>query len=164
MLFRSPRADGTFSEDTKLMGELFEYCAQDVRAMREVSKSMRELTDEELADYHVNERINDRGIRVDIELAEAAIKYAAQEQKEIEQLVREITNGEIISVRSPKMRTWVYEKVGDTARTLMTAFKDGKEKISIDKSVRANLLQLAEERPDEVPPTVADVKIGRAHV
>ena len=74
-----PKADGTFSEDPKLMQELFDYCAQDVRAMREISKSTRQLSDEELADYHINERINDRGIRVDVKLAQAAVKYAAQE-------------------------------------------------------------------------------------
>jgi DNA polymerase len=49
-----------FRED--LLPELFEYCAQDVRTMRAVSKAMRELTAEELEDYHVNERINDRGV------------------------------------------------------------------------------------------------------
>ncbi len=56
----------------KIRHYLFDYCAQDVRAMRAVSKAMRQLTDEELADYHVNERINDRGVRVDVPLALAA--------------------------------------------------------------------------------------------
>src|ERR1039458_10747773 len=39
----------------------------------------------------------------------------------------------------------------------MRVYKDGEEKQSIDKNVRENLLQLAEENPDEVPPDVADV-------
>jgi DNA polymerase len=39
----------------------------------------------------------------------------------------------------------------------MTVYKDGEPKQSIDKSVRSNLLVMAEESPDQVPPDVADV-------
>ena len=138
-----------FRED--LLPELFEYCAQDVRTMRAVSKAMRELTDEELEDYHVNERINDRGVLVDVDLCRAAVKYAADELREIETTVRDITKGEITSVRSPRMRLWVQERVGPQALKLME--RDGK--MSIDKNVRANLLTIDD--PEEVPPDVKEV-------
>ena len=140
-----------------LLRELGEYALQDVRAMRAVSQSMRELSDEELRDYHVNARINLRGVRVDRALCEAAVRYAAQEQVEIEQTVREVTGGAITSVRSPKMRTWVMERVGPQALALMETYKDGEKKYSIDKNARASLLALAEENVEEVPPEVADV-------
>ena len=39
----------------------------------------------------------------------------------------------------------------------MTVYKDGEKKFSIDKTVRANLLALAEENPDEIPSDVAEV-------
>lgn len=152
-----PRADGTFNEDPKLMAEMVAYCEQDVRAMRAMSKSMRELSAEELADYHINERINDRGVHLDRCLAEAAVKYAADELTEIQKIVADVTQGAITSVRSPKMRQWVQDRVGPEAVKLMTVFKDGVKKFSIDKSVRANLLILAEEQPDEVPDDVAEV-------
>ena len=152
-----PRADGTFNNDPALMAEMVAYCEQDVRAMRAISKSLRDLSAEELADYHVNERINDRGVRVDVALCNAAVKYASDELEEIERIVEEVTGGAITSVRSPKMRKWVWDRVGPEALKLMTVHKDGVEKISIDKSVRANLLILAEENPDEVPPDVAEV-------
>ena len=97
-----PRVDGTFREDKQLLAEMIDYCEQDVRAMRAVSKSMRELSDSELADYHANERINDRGVRVDTELCVASIGYATAEVEDIQAIVREVTNGEITSVRSPR--------------------------------------------------------------
>ena len=134
-----------------LLPELFEYCAQDVRTMRAVSKSLRELTEEELEDYHVNERINDRGVRVDVDLCRAAVGYADKELQEIQDTVREITGGQIQSVRSPRMREWVAARLGPQALKLMD--KDGKQ--SIDKTVRANLLAL--EDPEEVPPDVREV-------
>jgi DNA polymerase len=134
-----------------LLPELYEYCEQDVRTMRAVSKMLRELTDEELADYHVNERINDRGVRIDRDLCLAAVQYAENERVEIESTVREVTNGEVLSVRSPRMRKWVMERVGPQALKLME--RDGK--YSTDKTVRANLLALDD--PEEVPPDVKEV-------
>jgi DNA polymerase len=150
-LLSIPQADGKFREDADLMAEMIRYCEQDVRAMREISKAMRPLSESELMDYHVNERINDRGVLVDVPLAKAAMRYAHDELVEIEQRVAELTDGEITSVRSPKMREWVLARVGDEAKKLMWVG----EKYSIDKTVRANLLAM--ENPDEIPPAVAEV-------
>ena len=152
-----PRADGTFNTDPTLLAEMGNYAMQDVRTMRSISMAMRQLSKDELLDYHVNERINDRGVLLDKPLCEAAVRYASVELEEIEQIVAEVTEGEITSVRSPKMREWVLARVGDEAKKLMEVYKDGDKKYSIDKSVRANLLILAEENPDEIPPEVADV-------
>jgi DNA polymerase len=140
-----------FKDSPELMAEMIQYCEQDVRAMRAISKAMRDLSAEELNDYHVNERINDRGVLVDVPLCQAAVKFASDELIEIEQIVKEVTGGAITSVRSPRMREWVLERVGDEAKKLME--KDGK--YSIDKTVRANLLLM--ENPDEVPADVQEV-------
>jgi DNA polymerase len=121
---------------------------QDVRAMRAVSKALRPLSVDELLDYHVNAKINMRGVLVDVPLCKAAIKYAAAELVEIEAIVQEVSEGAIVSVRSPKMRQWVWDRVGEEARTLMQ--KD--DKISIDKTVRANLLNC-----DGVPEDVKEI-------
>jgi len=145
-----PRKDGTFNDDPTLMAEMVAYCEQDVRAMREISKSMRPLSDEELADYHASERINDRGVLVDLDLCHAAVSYAEAELLEIQAIVAEVSKGEITSVRSPKMRQWVQDRVGPEAVKLMWTG----ERFSIDKSVRANLLTLD---PDQVPADVAEV-------
>ena len=140
-----------FKDSPELMAEMIKYCEQDVRAMRAISKGMRDLSDEELLDYHVNEQINDRGVLVDVPLCHAAVKFASDELIEIEEIVKEVTGGAITSVRSPRMREWVLERVGDEAKKLME--KDGK--YSIDKTVRANLLLM--ENPDEVPADVQEV-------
>jgi len=137
-----------YEESPELTAEMVAYCEQDVRAMRAISKAMRPLSAVELQDYHVNERINDRGVLVDVELCRAAVKYASTELVEIQDIVAEVTEGAITSVRSPKMRDWVYDRVDDEARKLMQ--KDGK--VSIDKTVRFNLLNC-----DGVPPDVQEV-------
>ena len=134
-----------FKEDAALMTEMVQYCEQDVRAMRAVSQSLRPLSDEELLDYHVNEKINDRGVLVDVPLADAAISYAATELEDIQSIVRAVTDGQITSVRSPKMRDWVKDRLDSETLKLMEV-EDGK--YSIDKRVRANLL--AADLPPEV--------------
>jgi DNA polymerase len=146
-----------YSDDPVLFDEFREYGAQDVRAMRAIAQAQRPLSADELADYHVNERINDRGVLLDRSLAQAAVRYAEAEMVEIQNIVAEVTHGEIKSVRSPKMRKWVLDRVGPQALELATIHKDGETKLSIDKNVRANLLTLAEENPDEVPSEVAEV-------
>ena len=152
-----PRADGSFNDSPDLMAEMIRYCEQDVRTMRAVSQAMRPLSDQELADYHTNERINDRGVLLDLPLAHAAVRYASVELEEIETLVADLTQNEIKSVRSPKMKQWVMDRVGPQALKMMEVYKDGEQKYSIDKSVRANLLVFAEENHEEIPAHVADV-------
>lgn len=158
-----PRADGSFDDDPALMKEMAEYCATDVRVMREASKAMRELTEEELLDYHVNERINDLGVRIDVDLCKAALPYTDAEVQSFQAKVLELTDGEITTVRSPKLREWVKAHVGPEALKLMGVYRKDKKtgeerkKYSIDKAVRANLIAFSEENPDEVPPIVKEV-------
>jgi DNA polymerase len=130
--------------NTALLPELFDYCAQDVRAMRAISQGMRGLSDDELLDYHVNERINDRGVLVDVELARSAVRYASAELIEIQDTVAKVTQGAVTSVRSPRMRQWVQDRVSPEQLKLMTV----EDKISIDKTVRANLLACDDLDPD----------------
>ena len=125
-----------------LIPELIEYCEQDVRAMRAVSLALRQLSQDELLDYHVNERINDRGVKVDVALCKAAIRYADAELAEIQAIVTEITGG--LAVRSPRMREWVLARATDEQKKLMWVG----EKYSIDKAVRANLLACDDLDPD----------------
>jgi len=156
-LLSIPQDDGSFNNDPTLMAEMIQYCEDDVNAMRSVSKTWRPLSEQELEDYCVNERINDRGVLVDVELCDSAIRYSDAETADIQALVLDITQGKVTSVRSPKMKHWVMERVGTEALKLMEKIEDGEVKYSIDKSVRANLLVLATDDPEQVSAAVADV-------
>jgi DNA polymerase len=125
--------------NTALLPELIHYCEQDVRAMREVSLALRQLSDDELLDYHVNERINDKGLLVDVPLCHAAIGYATTELDDIQALVKDITG--IASARSPKLKEWVAERIDPELMMV-------DEKLSLNKATRTALLQL--DLPNEV--------------
>lgn len=135
-----------FKHTDEDMAALLEYCAQDVRTMRAVSQALRPLSEQELADYHVSERINDRGVLIDVDLCAAAQRYAAHESADLQSEVRGLLGD--MSLRSAKTREWVLERLPDEQRRLAVAFKDGEAKDSLDKSVRAALLELDDLDPD----------------
>ena len=137
-----------FKHTPQDLADLIADCEQDVRAMREISGLLRDLTPVELGDYHVNERINDQGVLVDVRLCRAAMRYAITESEDITKTVWKATGGLVGSVRSPRMREWVLDRLTPEQLKLTVV----KEKPSIDKTVRANLLAC-----DDLDPLVREV-------
>jgi hypothetical protein len=127
-LLSVPQANGQFREDAALMAEMVRIANRTSKRCARSAKPCASCLTSSWQDYHVNERINDRGMLVDVPLCHAAVKFAADEAVEIQQIVSEVTEGVITSVRSPKMREWVLERVGDEAKKLMWTG----EKYSID--------------------------------
>ena len=106
-LFCKPRPKGSklrrATRDThpKEWAEFLEYSRQDIVAMRAIDKRLPTWNyragHPELAIWHLDQRINDRGVAVDLELAEAAIDAVAIEQKRLKAEVVEATNGLVAS-------------------------------------------------------------------
>ena len=91
--------------------KLVEYCKQDVETERAVHKIMRPLTDTELEQYHVSERINDRGIKVDVEFAKRAITLAEDEQDDLLYKMQNVTNNTVRKLRGTFTTQYVYDNV-----------------------------------------------------
>lgn len=77
--------------------QFVDYCRQDVEQMRTSSKKLPtwNYRGAELALWHLDQKINDRGVRVDVGLAEAAVKTAEREKRLLKARGQEITNGEV---------------------------------------------------------------------
>lgn len=77
--------------------EFLEYSRQDIVAMRAIHERLPSWNyrtgHPELALWHLDQRINDRGVAVDTDLAAAAITAVAREQKRLKHEVTEQTNG-----------------------------------------------------------------------
>lgn len=73
------------------------YARLDVEAMREIWKRMPSWNDtpEFWAEWHIDQDINDRGMRIDTELARCAVEACADAAKASNRRVREITNGAV---------------------------------------------------------------------
>mgnify|MGYP000930553022 FL=1 len=90
------------------------YCDQDVETMRDAAKRLaRDFPRGERAVYEVDQRINDRGVRVDTALAEAAERCfkdnRAEALKEIAKIAG-VDNGNSVA----QLRTWLKSRGVDT--------------------------------------------------
>jgi DNA polymerase len=102
-LFAKPRPKNsklrraTRETHPKEWDEFLSYSRQDVVAMRAIDQRLPNWNyrpgHQELALWHLDRRINDRGIAVDVGLAHAAIDAVAREQKRLKAEVTEQTDG-----------------------------------------------------------------------
>lgn len=100
------------------------YCDQDVETMRDAAKRLaRGFPRNERAVYEVDQRINDRGVRVDTALAEAAERCfkdnRAEALKEIEKIAG-VDNGNSVA----QLRAWLKSRGVDTENLRKDTVKD----------------------------------------
>jgi len=73
-----------------------EYAKNDIRAMRALSKKMPAWNNE-WSDYHLDQRVNDRGFAVDLPFIEACIAASDKEQARLAEQTSDATNGALSS-------------------------------------------------------------------
>ena len=90
-----------------------EYARVDVVAMREVQKRLPSYNypRHELGLWHLDQRINDRGFAVDLELAQAALEAIEDERERLAHLTREMTED---SVQTATQRGAMIDHIADT--------------------------------------------------
>ena len=136
---------GEFGTDPDDLAAFADYCEDDLHATRELVHNCRSLTQAEHEDWLINERINDRGVTVDRELARAAMQYAEVEQDSIKARLTELTDGWITSFsQSTRIAAHLRDCIEAAGGSLepMLRYKGDVKSYSADKSVRAELLDL----------------------
>ncbi|MBR0575706.1 hypothetical protein KCG48_05040 [Proteiniclasticum sp. BAD-10] len=124
-----------FSDDKPEEWEQFKtYCIQDVEVERNIDKALAKYktTPEEIELWQLDQRINDRGVALDKDFAEAAVKIDSEYQEEILGRFKEITG-----LDNPKsvaqLKMWLTEKLGIdvpkvTKETVPELIKTAREK------------------------------------
>lgn len=146
--FCSPKKDGTFrspEDDPEKWEDFIRYCAQDVEAMRDVHKKLKpSVTDFEVETWHVSERTNDRGVRIDVEMAQAAVYMSeSNKQKALDRMAEltDLPNPNSVS----QLGGWLREQ--------------GLEVDSLNKAAVEGFLE-----QDDLPADVREVLELRQHV
>lgn len=155
-LLSIPNKHGEFNEDPKALQAMGEYCQQDVLLTVQVMEQTRWMSATEHYDWQITCKINERGARIDRELAKLAVKYAADERDDIAEALTELTKGVVTKhTQSIRARDWVLEQckhIPEVRETMIVSTKnDGDLKYSFDKDIRARLLDR-----DDLPPAVED--------
>lgn len=147
-----PLPDGSWAADPGEYEQLCQYCDYDVMTEGGIGRLLRPLSAEERIDCTVNERINDRGLMVDIALARAAQRYAKDEMADICDRLNILTRGGITGPKQHvRIKKWLGENLpSELAWVLEPDEKTGK--VSFDAAAREELLS-AEHEDDLVGET-----------
>lgn len=87
---------------------LYEYCKQDVRTERALVRVLRRLTPNERELYKLDQRINDRGVKLDRKLVLAAKDIVNEGVERANLVLSELTNGQVTAVtQTGNLKQWL---------------------------------------------------------
>ena len=114
-----------------------DYCKQDVRTERDIRKKLEALplSDHEWDYYHMDQRINDRGVMIDRTLVEQAITCDLMLSEEMKKRAYELTGLENPNSVS-QLKTWLEERgieVGSLGKKDVAALITDLDKHSTDQ-------------------------------
>lgn len=132
-----PKRGGGYHEEEADLQKLYEYCKQDVRAERGLSKALRPLSKDERKVWLLDQKINRRGIRVDLEAVEAAMKIGEWYKEKINVDLPGLTDGVITkATQRERIVKWLNRQGFQTP--------DGEEITKLGKEFVEKYLEYAE--------------------
>lgn len=97
------------------------YAVQDTEELREVWKGTRPLSPQEWHQYHVSERINDRGAAVDMPFVRNAAIVAAAAQRQADRQLPALTGNKVTAVtQANRIALWAWDRLDAKGRDLLT--------------------------------------------
>lgn len=95
-------------DDEGRRARLYDYCKQDVRVEQQIAERVRRLPKRERRAYLLDQRINDRGVHLDMELVEAAKGMAEEAVARANVTLHELTGGECAEITNTgHLRSWL---------------------------------------------------------
>lgn len=146
------------------------YSIQDTALMRDVWRCTRPLTLEEWQVYWASERINDRGMMVDVDVCRGATAYREEEAEFVAAECARITDGVITAPTLTKqINEWVFDRLPDDLAETMVKARDEEgyvTRLTGAKDVMGRLLEdiKASDTPpgDDVIELIELLQFGRA--
>ena len=138
---RKVNADGTCTWwNTKdKVQQLIDYCKQDVRTELSVAEALLEFPDSERRLYQLDQRINDRGVKLDTDLVNRVKTLAEKASVEIDAEIQRLTKGQVKAATNAMDLTAWLNAHGVRAK-------------SVDKQTVARMLQI-----DRLHPVIKEV-------
>lgn len=111
---RKVEEDGTIIwwDDPEDLQKLYSYCKQDVVVERSIVPRVRRLVPRERELWLLDQRVNDRGIRIDTELVAAGLAAVSRETARANARIEVITAGDAVSVtKRDALMKWLCERI-----------------------------------------------------
>lgn len=108
-----------YDNDPVKLDRFGQYCLQDVIAEEAAEDHTLPMPETEQGYYHLTERINDRGVRVDVPLVRRLIHRANEAAEELNDRMREVTRGAVSKLTQvQQLKNWIAEESGIVLDTL----------------------------------------------
>lgn len=110
---RSTNPDGTYVwwDEPDKRQALYEYCKQDVRVERDLEKRLMPLSADEQALWVLDQKINDRGVYIDREAVEGAIRVVQAETDRLNAEMRAATDNFVgFCTETARITKWVQRQ------------------------------------------------------
>lgn len=101
----APDEDGVRFWTREAMDKLLAYCAQDVRAEMELWTHLRPLTEREQCVWEMDQRINDRGVLINVDAANGVLPIIQHELSRLGEEMAVVTGGAVTGVSQVKALT-----------------------------------------------------------
>jgi DNA polymerase len=102
-------------DDAEKMDRLVAYCKTDVEVERQLETKLVALRPQELQMWHLDHKINTRGIRCDLSLVRAAEVVVAASSKRLDQEMKQATGGAVTACgQVQKLVDWLQRQGVDT--------------------------------------------------
>jgi DNA polymerase len=125
------------------------YGGQDIDETRAVFKATRPLPRKEWEEYWVSEKINDRGIAVDVDFCDRAAALAELNSRHLNARITRLTGGAITKVtQRERIADWLYDRTphAEARDALVKAWTEDDEVTGEDDELVPSKLSIAEDR------------------
>lgn len=125
------------ADDPDSLEDYHRYCDSDVLTEEAAERRLIPLSNAEMEVYWLNERINDRGLRIDTRSARAAVRMSTETKRLVNRELTLLTGGRVTTVtQTAKLKAWIDSQ--------------GVEMPSMDKDDVDEFLHDCDDLPDTV--------------
>lgn len=162
--------DKVVAEAILLWTTYLDYSVQDTVLLRDVWQCTRPLDAEEWREYWAFERINDKGMMVDLDVCRGAVEYREEEGEYVEAECARLTDGAILKpTLTQQINQWLYAQLPEDLGSLMVKERDENGavvKLTAAKPVLTRLLEDINDSdtppPDNVVEFIELLQFGRS--
>ncbi|HRP25374.1 hypothetical protein [Thauera sp.] len=127
-------------EDDDRLARLAAYCADDVRAEREVRRLLVPLPPDEMEAWRFDWLMNSRGVRLDLDLIHAMRRITDQAKEDLDKRMAEATEGAVTAcTQVARIVAWLAEQGADIPSLAKAPLGDALESNDLPEHVRAVL-------------------------
>ena len=105
-------ADATYIPDGSELDDLITYCQTDVDLCFAIHQALGDMDDADLLIYRLNEKVNERGVRIDRASVQAMLRLLEAEQGRLNAMLPGLTDGFITrATQVGRLKGWVEQKL-----------------------------------------------------